>query len=89
MAILCKSDLPWGVFDYGCLLLALIFALIISATTSLGASIFAVIRSCLGVSLLYGLCYAGLRVNILYLSVHCDNWLHILLLGRDYIVLQS
>ncbi len=48
--------------NYGCLIL--ILPLMFLATTSLGASIFAVIRSCLGVSLLYGLCYAGLRVTI-------------------------
>ncbi len=35
----------------------------ISATTSLGASVFTVIRSCFAVALLYGLCYAGLRVS--------------------------
>ncbi len=37
--------------------------LFIAATTSLGASVFTVIRSCLAVALLYGLCYAGLRVR--------------------------
>ena len=34
-----------------------------TATTSLLASAMTVLRSCLAVMLLYGLCYAGLRVR--------------------------
>ena len=34
-----------------------------SATTSLLAAVFTVFRSCLAVALLYGFCYAGIKVG--------------------------
>jgi hypothetical protein len=39
----------------------LMFMLLITGTTSLGAAVFTVFRSCLAVALLYGFCYAGIQ----------------------------